>query len=78
MGKFLFKKKFVGFRTIHAEHIKFKRMENSKVFKSERVSVRKMREEKEFKIKTYRKEKRSVKEMLMDLHNSENDLIFVP
>ena len=53
-------------------------MKNSKIFKTEQISVRKMRKEKELEIKTERTKKRIVKDMLIDLHNSENDLIFVP
>lgn len=44
-------------------------MKNSKVFKPEQVKIRKFRKEKELEIKTERKEKRFVKEMLKDLQD---------
>jgi hypothetical protein len=44
-------------------------MKNSKVFKPEQSEVRKFRKEKEFEIKSERREKRFVKELLKDLQN---------
>ena len=44
-------------------------MKNSKIFKPERLEIRKFRKEKELEIKSDRKEKRFVKELLKDLQD---------
>lgn len=44
-------------------------MKNSKIFKPDQVKIRKFRKEKELEIKSDRKEKRFVKQLLKDLQD---------